>query len=72
MKDWLLITQIVITLLLSGSILMQSRGTGLGNAFGGANEQYRSKRGIEILLLRSTYVLLSLFLITSVINLLVR
>lgn len=72
MKDGLLVVQIVIALMLSGAILLQTRGTGLGTAFGGSNEQYRSKRGIEKLLFRMTFVLLSLFLITSVINLLVR
>lgn len=58
----LLIIQIVISSLLIISILLQIRGSGLGTIFGGAGgEFYRSKRGIEKFLYRSTLVLAILF-----------
>lgn len=71
MKPLVLIIQIVLALLLIVAILLQNKGGGLGTAFGGITEQYRSKRGFERLLYRGTVILISLFLITSVINLLV-
>lgn len=55
------IAQIVISILLIVSILLQQRGTGLGGAFGGAGSVYRSKRGIEQVLYRATIVLAILF-----------
>lgn len=71
MKDVILIFQILISVALSVTILMQIRGSGLGTTFGDMGEQYRSKRGIEKLLYKSSVILTALFLITSVINLLV-
>ncbi len=67
-----LVIQIILAILLIFSILLQNKSGGLGTAFGGVAEQYRSKRGFERLLYRLTIVLTSLFLITSVINLLVQ
>ncbi len=72
MKNIILVIQIIISLLLAGAILLQTRGTGLGTVFGGGTEQYRSKRGFEKLLFRFTIVLISLFFITSVVNLLAK
>lgn len=69
MKNTFLIIQIIISLLLSASILLQAKGTGLGSAFGEASEQFRSKRGVEKILFRGTIILASLFLITSIISL---
>lgn len=63
-----LITQIIITILLTGSILLQARGTGMGSTFGGAGETYRTKRGFEKLLFTATIVLAVLFILNSLIN----
>lgn len=41
------IAQIIISLILMGLILMQSKGTGLSATFGGSSGEYRSKRGLE-------------------------
>ncbi|MBI3420531.1 MAG: preprotein translocase subunit SecG [Candidatus Sungbacteria bacterium] len=67
----LLIAQIVISLLLTGAILLQQRGTGIGGAFGGGNLLYASRRGIERLLFWSTAVLAFLFLAAAFLNLLI-
>ncbi|MEK7165612.1 MAG: preprotein translocase subunit SecG [Patescibacteria group bacterium] len=72
MKSIILVLQIVISVALISSILLQSKGTGLGTAFGGGNESYRSRRGIEELLHRSSIILAALFFITSILNLLVH
>ncbi|MBI4135029.1 MAG: preprotein translocase subunit SecG [Candidatus Sungbacteria bacterium] len=62
------IIQIVISIALVVSILLQQRGTGLSAAFGGDGNVYRTKRGIEKLLFRATIVLVSLLLLTAILN----
>lgn len=66
----LLLVQILIGLSLSGTILLQSRGTGLGSAWGGSGEFYRTKRGAERLLFTATVVLSALFVGISILNIL--
>lgn len=51
------IVQLVLAVLLSASILVQQQGTGLGGAFGGEGNVYRSKRGLEKYLFYGTIVL---------------
>ena len=72
MKDFVLIFQILVAMGLLVSILLQAQGSGLGSTFGESGEQYRSKRGVEKLLFRSTIVLAALFLVTSILNLLIK
>lgn len=71
MQKFLEIFQVVVSLLLILVILMQNRGTGLGGAFGGESNIYRSKRGIEKVLYIATLVLAILFVVLSIINLFV-
>ncbi len=47
------------------AILLQQRGTGLGAAFGGEGNVYRTKRGIEKKLFVLTIILAILFLGSS-------
>ena len=68
MKNIFLILQIIISVALGALILVQSRGTGLGSAFGGGGESYRSKRGVEKVFFILTIVLAVLFFITSIAN----
>lgn len=56
------IVQIVLSGLLVASVLLQARGTGLGSAFGGEGNIYRTKRGIEKILFYTTIILAALFL----------
>ncbi len=72
MKNVILIVQILVSVALSVSILLQAKGTGVGMAFGESGQQYRSKRGVEKLLYRGTIALAALFLIISIVNLLVK
>jgi preprotein translocase subunit SecG len=53
--------QIILSFLLVTVILIQQRGTSLGDAFGGGGTVYRSKRGIERTLHRATIFLALLF-----------
>ena len=46
------ILQIIFAVVLTAAILLQARGSGLGNAFGGGGNIYRTKRGAEQLLLQ--------------------
>lgn len=63
MHTALLITQIVIGILLILVILIQEKGSGLGEAIGGTGANYQTvKRGAEKVLARTTVVLVAVFL----------
>lgn len=66
MNNLLIILELLITILLIGSILLQVKGTGLGSSFGGGGEFYQSKRGVEKIVLYLTVLLTSLFAVVSV------
>lgn len=70
MKDILTIIQIVVSLLLIGLVLIQARGTGLGRTFGGGGGTSFSRRGLEKLLFRLTFVFVFIFIATSILQLL--
>ncbi len=55
------IVQLVLAILVIVSILMQQQGSGLGGAFGGEGNFYRSKRGLEKVLFYATIVFIVLF-----------
>ena len=54
-----------VRIALMASILLQSRGAGLGATFGGESSVYRSRRGIEKRLFQFTVVLAVLFVVFS-------
>lgn len=58
--------QMLVSIALIASILMQSRGAGLGAAFGGDSSVYRSRRGIEKRLFQFTVALTVLFVVFSI------
>lgn len=57
--------QIIVSIALIASILLQARGAGLGATFGGDSSVYRSRRGIERRLWQFTLMLLILFVLFS-------
>lgn len=65
----IVIIQMVLGIILIGLVLLQSKGTGLGSAFGGDMGFYRTKRGFEKLLFNATIVVVALFIVTSIIEL---
>jgi len=64
------ITQIVLAVLVALAILVQSQGAGLGSAFGGEGNVYRTRRGAEVILHRATIVFLGLFFLVALLNVL--
>jgi len=62
------IAQVVISILLITSILLQQRGAGLSPIFGGGGAFYRTRRGIEKTIFISTIVLSMLFLLAAFLN----
>ena len=66
METILLVGQMIVSIALMASILLQSRGAGLGATFGGDSSVYRSRRGIEKRLFQFTIVLAILFVIFSI------
>lgn len=69
MKQILTIAQIVISITLIVIIMIQARGTGLGRTFAGGGGTSFSRRGLEKLLFRFTFVVVGLFLLVSVLQL---
>ena len=67
MQTYLGITQILISIMLVGSILLQVRGQG-GGLFGSAGGTFRVRRGIEKVLFQGTIVLVILFLFISILS----
>ncbi|MCX6807014.1 MAG: preprotein translocase subunit SecG [Candidatus Berkelbacteria bacterium] len=72
MEKFLPIAQIVLSILLISTILLQHRGTGLGGAFASESNIYRSKRGIEKFLFNITIILAILFCITAIVTVIIR
>ena len=62
--------QIIVSVLLTILILMQSQGTGLGSGFGGSSETYHTRRGIEKVVFTSTIMLAVIFTVLSILSLL--
>ena len=63
----LLITaQIITSLALIILILIQAKGVGLGRAWGGGGEFYKSRRGVEKVIFNLTVIISILFLASSV------
>ena len=68
MNPILAIGQIIVSIALIASILMQARGTGLSGTVGGDSAVYRSRRGVERRLWQFTVLLLVLFVLFAVVS----
>ncbi len=62
--------QIILSILLVASILLQQRGSSLGGAFGGDNfsSAFHKRRGAELFLFKFTIGLAILFVLTALLN----
>lgn len=67
MRVWL-IAQALTGILLTISILLQNRGSGLGSAFGGDFGGYYTKRGFEKFLVWAAIGLAVLFFVLAIVN----
>lgn len=63
----LLILQVVVSVLLIATILLQAQGAGLGSAWGGGGESYHTKRGLEKALFTITGILIGIFTLVSLV-----
>ena len=64
MSVYLNLAQIVVSVVLIGVVLLQTRSSGLGSAFGG-DSIYKTRRGLDRTLFQLTIVLSVLFGIIS-------
>jgi protein translocase SecG subunit len=71
MKQFFTVFQMIVSLILIGLILVQARGTGFGRSgsFGGGTSF--SRRGLEKLIFRSTFVIALIFVILSILQLVI-
>ncbi len=68
LKNVLVISQIILSSLLIVQILIQARGTGIGRSFGGGNTSF-TRRGMEKVVFKSTFVVTGLFIVVSIVAL---
>jgi preprotein translocase subunit SecG len=64
-RQYLLVVQIIISVALIISILLQARGAGLGSVFGGAGTVFKTRRGIDRMLFWTTVGLAVAFCVVS-------
>ena len=64
-SDVLNVFQILVAVIVVALVLMQAKGAGLGNIFGGS-DTYRTRRGLERLLFRGTIVVMVAFVALSI------
>jgi len=60
--------QIIISILLITAILLQQRGAGLSEAFGGSGGGFHTKRGLEKILFIATIVLSFIFILSNLLG----
>jgi len=72
MKSFLLILNIVLSVLIVIFVLVQGKGAGLGSAWGGGGEMFQTRRGMEKIILWLTIIFIVIFLAVSLINLFVK
>lgn len=66
MTAYIQIGQLIVSVVLVLSILLQVRGGGLGGIFGSQETVFRTKRGVEKTLFQFTIALAVLFIIISI------
>lgn len=69
---WLNITFIVIAVLLTGAILLQSSSASLGSALGGGSDGFTVRRGSEKRIFQATVILSVLFFAIAIAHLFVK
>ena len=66
-SDIVNVFQILVALILIAAVLMQAKGAGMGNIFGGAGgDSFRTRRGVERVLFRVTIGLIVVFVGLSI------
>lgn len=62
------IALIALSILLTAAVLLQGRGSGIGMAFGGDSNVYRTKRGLERVLSNATIAIAVLLFLAAFAN----
>ncbi len=63
MGTYLRISLIIVSLVLTGLVMLQSRGGGLGSMFGGDGSVYQTRRGVEKSIYNMTILFSTIFLL---------
>ncbi|OHA01511.1 MAG: preprotein translocase subunit SecG [Candidatus Sungbacteria bacterium RIFCSPHIGHO2_02_FULL_49_12] len=71
LKSILPLIQIILSVLVIVSILLQQRGGGLSATFGGDGNVYRTKRGIEKTIFRATIILTTLLAASAIVSIII-
>lgn len=64
--NFLFTTQIILSIIITAFVLLQSQGSGLGAIWGGGGETYHTRRGVERVIFTSTIVVIVLFTLVSI------
>ena len=65
-KNILIVTEIILSVILVVTILLQQQGSGLGSLFGNAGgESNRTKRGAEKIFYNATIITIVLFIVNG-------
>jgi protein translocase SecG subunit len=67
MKSLILVLQIITAIILATAILVQVKGVGFGRVWGAAKSF--SRRGLESLIFKLTFVVAALFVLFSILSL---
>lgn len=68
-KDYVNIAQILLSTVLTGVLLLQAKGSGIGTALGGGSgSSFRTRRGVEKTLFQLTIIIAIVFLLISIIG----
>lgn len=70
MREALLVFQIIVSVFLVALIMLQVKGTGFGRVWGGLSV-HSSRRGLEGIVFKTTFVVAFLFIVLSISTLLV-
>jgi protein translocase SecG subunit len=66
MTQYLAIALCALSVGIISLILLQNKGAGLSSTFGGGNEVYLTKRGIEKWVINATVVLITIFVVIRI------
>ena len=72
MQTVFLLFQIVLGVIITGCILLQAQGSGLGSTWGGGGETYHTKRGVEKAVFYLTIISVGLFTLNSLVLLVLQ
>lgn len=61
LQNILTIIQVILAVLLVAVIMLQQKGAGIGEAFGGSSGMFSTRRGVDLILHRVTIVVSILF-----------